>query len=95
MGVYSMYSSVSHRVRIYDRASFGLCGDCGHFAFTATQYKIKFAMCERHDGFLFGLTEREPVVECSAYYQKGEQDAHDYSKNAWLLDPAQRKVGLI
>jgi hypothetical protein len=95
IGVNSIYISVSHRAKLYDRSSFGLCATCGHFNFTATQYKIKFALCERHEGHIFRLTESEPVVECSSYYKKGEQDAHDFSKNAWLLDPDERKVGII
>lgn len=95
MGVNSIYTSVAHRAKMYNRSSFGLCHDCGHFAFTATQYKIKFALCERYESALFRLSESEPVIECSAYYQKGEQDAHDFSKNAWLLDPDEQKVGMI
>jgi hypothetical protein len=95
MGVNSMYSSVAHRVRIYNRKSFGLCHNCGHFGFASTQYKIRYAVCERYEGMLMGLTESEPIIECSGYYQKGEQDAHDYSKNAWLIDTDEPKVGII
>jgi hypothetical protein len=96
IGTYSLYVSVSHRAKIYNREPFGLCKDCGHFAFTATQYKVKHALCERHERMIFRLTENEPVVECSSYYKRGEQDAHDFSKNAWLIDPEEKKkVGLI
>jgi hypothetical protein len=53
-------------------------------------------MCDEREGIPFGLSADDPVVECSSYYQAGEQDAHDYSKNAWLLDPeVNQKVGLI
>jgi hypothetical protein len=95
MGVNTMYSPPGQRVGMHPRDSFGLCADCGHFAFAATQYTIKWALCEQHEKMLFKLSENDPVIECSAYYTKGEQDAHDYSKNAWLLDPDGNKVGLI
>jgi len=95
MGVHTMYSAPGQRIGMHPRESFGLCSDCGHFAFACTQYTIKWALCERYESMLFRLAENEPVVECSAYYTKGEQDAHDYSKNAWLLDPDTKKVGLI
>jgi hypothetical protein len=93
MGTNTIYSAPGQRVGMYPRASFGLCADCGHFGFTATQYKIKLAVCEQHDYVMIGLSEDEPIVECSAYYTKGEQDAHDYSKNAWLLDPPEKEMG--
>jgi hypothetical protein len=87
MGVNDIYQAPGQKIRMTNRESFGLCYDCGHFGFTATQYKIKFAMCERIDGQVLRLSENEPITECSAYYQADEQDASDYSKNAWLLDP--------
>ena len=95
MGANSIYLAPGQKVRIHDRESFGLCADCGHFGFMATQYKIKMAVCERADNFLIRLSEDEPIVECTSYYTRDEQDAHDYSKNAWLLDPAEKKVGII
>jgi len=95
MGTNTIYSAPGQRVGMHAKASFGLCADCGHFGFVATQYKIKYAVCERYEGCLFPLSEDEPVTECSSYYTKGEQDAHDYSKNAWLLDPPDKKVGMI
>ena len=95
MGTDTIYSVPGNRVPIHSKTSFGLCADCGHFAFTATQFKIKIAACEQHEHVMVPLSENEPVVECSSYYMKNEQDAHDYSKNAWILDPADKKVGLI
>lgn len=96
MGAYSIYSPPGKRVGMFPRASFGLCADCGHFGFIATHYKIRLAVCNQHDYVLIRLSEDEPVTECSAYYTKDEQDAHDYSKNAWLLDPeGERKAGMI
>lgn len=95
MGVNSIYSAPGQRLRLFDRTAFGLCADCGHFCFAATQYKIRIAACEQREGFLIGLFEDQPIIECSSYYQRGEQDAHDFSKNAWLLDPDEKKVGII
>jgi hypothetical protein len=93
----SMYHAPGQRVGMFPKDNFGLCGDCGHLSFIATQYRIRLAVCDQYDesGFMIRLSEDEPVTECSSYYTKGEQDAHDYSKNAWLLDPPDRKVGII
>ncbi len=93
MGSNSIFSPPGKKVAMFLRASFGLCQDCGHFNFVATQYKIKTAACDQHDFIMIPLSEDEPVTECSSYYTKGERDAHDYSKNAWLLDPPDPKVG--
>lgn len=96
MGTWSIYTPPGKKVGMFIRASFGLCADCGHFNFIATQYKIKVAICDQHDHMAIRLSENEPVTECSSYYTKDEQDAHDYSKNAWLLDPEEtKKVGII
>ncbi len=94
MGSGSIYSAPGQRVGMFPKANFGLCGDCGHFSFIATQYRIRMAICDQYDEtFIIRLSEHEPVSECSSYYTKGEQDAHDYSRNAWLLDPARGKAG--
>lgn len=95
IGRSSIYSPPGQRVSMHKRESFGLCHDCGNFAFSCTQYRVKLAACERFENFLIPLNEGDPVVECSNYYTRGEEDAHDYSKNAWLLDPRERKVGMI
>lgn len=96
LGQNSVYSPPGQKVAMFARVSFGLCYDCGHFNFIATQYKIKVAMCDQHDHMAIKLNEDEPVTECSSYYTHGEQDANDYSKNAWLLDPeVTKKVGII
>ena len=97
MGSGSIYSAPGQRVGMFPKANFGLCADCGHFSLIATQYRIKLAVCDQYDEtFVIRLSEHEPVSECSSYYTKGEQDAHDYSKNAWILDPETKiKVGLI
>jgi len=94
----SIYNAPGQRVGMFSKGNFGLCGDCGHLSFIATQYRIKLAVCDQYDeaGFMIHLSEDDPVSECSNYYTKGEQDAHDYSRNAWLLDPeTKKKVGLI
>jgi hypothetical protein len=94
----TMYHPPGQRVGMFPKVNFGLCGDCGHFSFVATQYRIKFAVCDQYDeaGFMIRLSEDDPVSECSSYYTKGEQDANDYAKNAWLLDPeVRKKVGMI
>jgi hypothetical protein len=93
----SMYHAPGQRVGMFPKSNFGLCGDCGHFSFIATQYRIMLAVCDQYDeSFVMRLSEDEPVSECSSYYTKGEQDAHDFSKNAWLLDPeTKKKVGII
>ena len=88
-------NSIYNAPGMHPRENFGLCHDCGHFCFAATQYRIRVAACEQREGFLIPLYEDDPILECSSYYQRGEQDAHDYSKNAWLLDPAEKKVGII
>ncbi len=93
MGSNSIYNPPGKKVAMFIRASFGLCADCGHFNFIATQYKIRRAVCDQHDFVVVKLSEDEPVAECSSYYTRGEQDAHDYSKNAWLIDPPDAKVG--
>jgi hypothetical protein len=95
MGTNSMYTPPGQKVGMFIRTSFGLCADCGHFNFIATQYKILRAVCDQHDFVVVRLAEDQPVTECSSYYTKGEQDAHDYSKNAWILDPESKKVGMI
>lgn len=95
IGANSIYNAPGKQVRMHPRENFGLCHDCGHFCFAATQYRIRVAACEQREGFLIPLYEDDPILECSSYYQRGEQDAHDYSKNAWLLDPAEKKVGII
>jgi hypothetical protein len=93
----SVYHAPGQRVGMFPKANFGLCGDCGHFSFIATQYRIRMAVCDQYDEtFVIRLSEDEPITECSSYYTKGEQDAHDYSKNAWLLDfETKKKVGII
>lgn len=93
MGVNTIYSVPGKRVSMHSKELFGLCRDCGHFKFTATQYAIKIAMCDEDEGVKFPLSEDDPVIECSSYYVRGEQDAHDFSKNAWLLDPPEGKLG--
>jgi hypothetical protein len=93
----SIYNAPGQKVGMFSKRNFGLCSDCGHFSFIATQYRIKMAVCDQYDeSFVIRLSEHEPVSECSNYYTKGEQDAHDYSRNAWLLDlDTKKKVGLI
>jgi hypothetical protein len=91
IGAMSVYNAPGQRAVMYDRSSFGLCADCGHFKFTATQYRVLIAMCDETDGIRIPLSEDDPVTDCSSYYKRGEQDAHDYSKNAWLLDMDETK----
>lgn len=95
IGRNSIYSPPGQKVSMHKREHFGLCHDCGHFSFTCTQYKVRLAACERYEGMLLPLSEDEPITECSNYYTKGEEDAHDYSKNAWLIDPDEGKVGFV
>jgi hypothetical protein len=97
MGSGSIYTAPGQKVGMFPKANFGLCSDCGHFSFIATQYRIKMAVCDQYDeSFVIRLSEDDPVTECSNYFTKGEQDAHDYSKNAWILDPeTKEKVGII
>ena len=95
IGCNTIYSPPGQKVGMFVRSAFGLCADCGHFNFIATQYKILRAVCDQHDFVVVRLSEHEPITECSSYYTRGEQDAHDYSKNAWLLDPPERKMGMI
>jgi hypothetical protein len=96
IGCDTVYSAPGQRVGMFIRSAFGLCADCGHFNFICTQYKILRAVCDQHDFVVVKLSEDEPITECSSYYTRGQQVAHDYSKNAWLLDPeTKKKVGLI
>jgi len=96
VGSGSIYAAPGQRVGMFPKATFGLCGDCGHFSFIASQFRIKMAVCDQYDEtFVIRLSQHDPVSECSNYYTKGEQDAHDYSKNAWLLDPPEGKMGFL
>ena len=97
IGSGTIYSAPGQRVGMFPKSTFGLCNDCGHFSFIASQFKIRMAACDQYSevGIIF-LSQDDPVSECSSYYTKGEQDAHDYSKNAWLLDPETKaKAGII
>ena len=62
---------------------FGICGKCSQFAFAETEFQVLFCRCTQ---FEHNLTSRHPVMNCTAFSEKGQLKLWQMQEIALLID---------
>jgi len=71
---------------------FGICAKCSRFQFAESEFTVWHARCY---AFERELKQREPITNCSNFFERGALDLYSMRSMAMLLDFNEKKVGFI
>jgi len=71
-------------------SNFGLCSDCTHFSFCASEFRVRVAKCSLNN---VGLYDHDPIRTCTDYLKRGQMTLSMMFDMALMLEVDKKIVG--